>query len=334
MKQLLDELIDLTQNQTTATETATVPMASPPRGRRRSYSTHNDRSMLLIELDQQWKNYDKDPVVLDMSDGSPKVDKPLRRKRSSKRVTIAAEPIVLDEKSSVTPIGEELPKQPSFRRKPVLKRQSAEEDIEVSLEVAHGAVFEENETEKGSNKVDDDGDKVSNRTLTHNRTFERQRYNMIRKREDGNSSRTRKREKFRRQNSSNYRQRMQTQVSFDEEAEEQDVISADYSDYHAAFIKAVEEDADLNTEEHAHNKRVYFEHRALSPSVSSDTPLIASDNHLASTPSVEYKIASATVRAVDEVARGENDSSKTGPSTDPPVASNKANLNFKHVVYI
>lgn len=213
LKHLLDELIDITRGE----EEPEPIMFSPPKGgRRRSKSTHNDRAMTLMKIDKEWQDYDKVPADMadafeDVADGSPKAERALRRKRSSKKVTIASDPIVLDEApiKERSPEDEQIPKRGSkkiLKRRPVLKRQSAEEEHGLNIKPD-----EQNEEQPAATESEENHEPEP----TQNLNFNRQRFNYIRKK-DESRSKTRKRDRWRRDNSYRYRQKMQHQISFDE----------------------------------------------------------------------------------------------------------------------
>eukprot|EP00795_Rhopilema_esculentum_P015050 gene15050-6214_t len=217
LKHLLDELADVTH--ANESEEGLHMLSSPPargRGRSRTKSTYKRRSETLIQYDKKWEDYDKpdeysqDPFQDDVD--SFKSEKVLSRKRSSKKVTIASKPIVLDEAPVRKPsVGDEDISRSSskkiLKRRPVLRRQSAEEEIDVDTEAS---VSEETSVDTGD-KQD------SQRAKVHN--FNRQRFQHVRKREDSKSYSARKKDKWKRDNSYRYRQKMQHQVSFNEEEE-------------------------------------------------------------------------------------------------------------------
>ena len=215
LKHLLDELIDITRGEE---EPAPIMFSPPKGGRRRSKSTHNDRAMTLMKIDKEWQDYDKVPGDMvdafeDVVDGSPEVERALRRKRSSKKVTIASDPIVLDEVTvkERSPEDEQIPRRGSkkiLKRRPVLKRQSAEEECGLNI-----VPNEQNEERISAAATETDENHESE--PTQNLNFNRQRFNYIRKK-DESRSKTRKRDRWRRDNSYRYRQKMQHQISFDE----------------------------------------------------------------------------------------------------------------------
>ena len=221
MKHLLDELADVTHGN--EPEEALQMLSSPPsrgRGRSRTRSTYQRRSETLIQYDKKWEDYDKpdeysqDPFQDDV-DGGFKSERVLSRKRSSKKVTIASEPTVLDEAPMRKPsVGDEdISRSGSkkiLKRRPVLRRQSAEEEMDVDTAAS---VSEEA-------SVNPEDKKDSQREKVHN--FNRQRFQHVRKREDSRSYSARKKDKWKRDNSYRYRQKMQHQVSFNEEEENEE----------------------------------------------------------------------------------------------------------------
>ena len=212
LRRLLDDLIDLKRgyNETEVLQ----PLSPPPKGRIRSKSTHNDRSVVLAKFDKDWENYDNeqtnDPFD-DGIDGGLVLEQVPKRKKSSKRVTIFAEPTVIDEeedKKEVVDVKENTRRTSSKRilkNRPLLKRQSAEDD-----------------DEEPSAKEKDVAGAVQNKSegpIESKQAFNWQRFNHIRKKDDGRSSRTRKRERWRRDNSYRYRKKMEHQISFNEDEE-------------------------------------------------------------------------------------------------------------------
>lgn len=211
LRRLLDDLTDLKRGEDEIE--APKPLHPAPKGRIRSKSTHNDRSLMITKFDKEWENYD-DPGN---DSNKPSDQLPIRKSSSVKRVKIFTEPTIIGEEAENkddTDSGEEKVSQPSrmkvLKRRPLLKRQSAEDDSED---------FQSKEVEIF---MDDQGTGNSERSQEKaSRVFNWQRFNRIRKKDDNKSLRTRKRERWRRDNSYRYRQKMMHQTSFHEDEEQQ-----------------------------------------------------------------------------------------------------------------
>eukprot|EP00794_Sanderia_malayensis_P013748 gene13748-15184_t len=233
LKQLLDELTDMVQKQTDSNG-SNVALSTPPCRRKRAYSTHTDRSKELVELDRQWETYDQGTEdTTANSSGAPfnsdtdMEQRPLQKKRSTKRVTLMTEPTILDEPVKVASLDkDDSVNKETFHRKPVLKRQGAQEHIEEIVSVLDDVNDNQPDItdaiEQPVAKPFDTDVTDSQRGSLKIRTFERQRH-VIRREKEGSSSRLGKREKWWRQKTSSkrYRHRMQNQMSFDEEEEEE-----------------------------------------------------------------------------------------------------------------
>ena len=215
LRRLLDEWTDLKKDDEVD---APQLLASPPKGRIRSRSTHSDRTMVLSKFDKDWENYDAAATTEDMQndpmDGSTEGERVPKRRLSSKRVKIFEEAIVIgegDEKKE-GPGVEQLSRSASgkkiLKNRPLLKRQSAEVDDET--------VNRQLNSESKEKENDED-------FTERHQAFEWQRFNHVRKRDASKVTKTLKRARWRRDNSYRYRQRMQHQMSFNEDEEEQEI---------------------------------------------------------------------------------------------------------------
>ena len=215
LRRLLDEWTDLKKDDEVD---APQLLSSPPRGRERSKSTHNDRSLLLSKFDKDWENYDAaattEDVHNDPIDGSTAGERVPKRRLSSKRVKIFEEAIVIgegEEKKKGAGL-EQLNRSASgkkiLKNRPLLKRQSAEVDEET--------VEKQLTSEDKEKKNDED-------FTERHQAFEWQRFNHVRKRDASKITKTLKRARWRRDNSFKYRQKMQHQMSFNEDEEEQEI---------------------------------------------------------------------------------------------------------------
>ena len=213
MRRLLDDWTDLKRGDSVEVLQLSSP---PPKGRVRSKSTHNDRSVMLSKFDKDWENYDHEPgdeVSDDAMDGGTTVRKLSKRRPSSKRVKIFEEPTVIgedEEKKNESNTEQMIPrtsKKNILKNRPLLKRQSAEEDED--------SLHEEK-------NVRDNLDGSRQGGIEKHHAFDRQRFNHVRKRETSKTSKSLKRGRWRRDNSYKYRKKMQHQVSFNEDEEEED----------------------------------------------------------------------------------------------------------------
>lgn len=175
--------------------------------------------MMITKFDKEWESYDKETNISnepfgDGADGCDAIEQLPKRKASTKRVKISAEPIVIEEERgrSASFHGDEGQQKTSprvvLKSRPVLKRQSAEDESNDSF------------TTDAKSDLPLATNDASNPEKS--RPFNWQRFNRVRKREDSRPVRARKRDRWKRENSFNYRQKMQHQVSFNEEEEEED----------------------------------------------------------------------------------------------------------------
>ena len=212
-RRLLDDWIELKGGD----KAEDMQLLSPPsKGRIRSKSTHNDRSMVLTKFDKDWENYDTNAESAEDSfentvDGGASGKRSTKRRISSKRVKISAEPIVIGEDGhrkdeiEAEQTGRKTSRKNILKNRPLLKRQSAELNEDLSP--------------KEVNTEDKLKESSEGHTEKHH-AFDWQRFNHVKKRDASKTSKTLKRGRWRRDNSYKYREKMKHQISFNENEEE------------------------------------------------------------------------------------------------------------------